>query len=92
LHGSYLHQQGWAAPNRIELRTSQAGNVRNIRIGSITVGKRMRPLGDIHALVGSIREVGCCSRSRSLCDRRLVSRLHPLAAFKALGRRTIPAS
>jgi hypothetical protein len=78
-------------PNRIEAHSPQVPRVRNIRMESIRVGKRMRPLGDINALVGSIRELGLLNPITVTRDCRLVSGLHRLAAFKALGRRTIPA-
>jgi len=64
--------------------------VRNIAVASIKVGKRMRPLGDIAALVESIKEVGLLNPILITQGRRLISGLHRLAAFKALGRRTIP--
>ena len=46
-------------PNRIDLRTPQAFHTQGIRVDSIKVGKRMRPLGDIDALVGSFASWGC---------------------------------
>ncbi len=66
-------------------------HVQNIRIDSVKVGKRMRPLGDITSLVASIREVGLLNPITVTRDRRLISGLHRLEAFKVLGRRTIPA-
>ena len=45
-------------PNRIEPRDRQVLRTQNIRLDSIRVGKRMRPLGDIDALVGSIHALG----------------------------------
>jgi ParB family chromosome partitioning protein len=63
----------------------------NIRIDSITIGKRMRPLGDIAALAASIQDLGLLIPIMVTRERRLVSGLHRLEAFKALGRRTIPA-
>jgi ParB family transcriptional regulator, chromosome partitioning protein len=51
----------------------------------------MRPLGDIDALVESIRELGLLNPISVTRDRRLFSGLHRLAAFKALGRHMIPA-
>jgi 16S rRNA G966 N2-methylase RsmD len=77
-------------PIQIEPQSLQVLRVQNIRIDSIRVGKRMRRLGDIDALVGSIRELGLLNPITVTRDRRLVSGLHRLAAFKALGRRTIP--
>ena len=65
--------------------------VHNISIASIKVGKRMRPLGDITALVESIREVGLLNPILVTRDRRLISGLHRLKAFIALGRKHIPA-
>jgi 16S rRNA G966 N2-methylase RsmD len=78
-------------PNRIEPQTPQVLRVQNIRIESIRVGKRMRPLGDIDALVASIRELGLLTPITVTRDRRLVSGFHRLAAFKTLGRHMIPA-
>ena len=51
----------------------------------------MRPLGDCDALVASIREVGLLNPISVTRDRRLISGLHRLEAFRALKRRTIPA-
>jgi hypothetical protein len=51
----------------------------------------MRPLGDIDALVESIRELGLLNPISVTRDRHLISGLHRLAAFKALGRHRIPA-
>jgi ParB-like chromosome segregation protein Spo0J len=51
----------------------------------------MRPLGDIDALAASIREVGLLNPISVTRDRRLISGLHRLEAFRALRRRTIPA-
>jgi len=76
---------------RIESQSTQGLRVQNIRVGSVRVGKRMRPLGNIDALVASIVEVGLLAPIAVSRDRRLISGLHRLAAFKALGRRTIPA-
>jgi hypothetical protein len=83
--------RGATQRNRIEPDPLQAHHPQSIRIDSILVGKRMRPLGDIATLVGSIREVGLLTPISVTRDRRLISGLHRLAAFKALGRRTIPA-
>src|ERR1700733_5741687 len=82
-----------AAPEvlRIEPQAPQGLRVQNIRIDSIKVGKRMRPLGDFDALIASIREVGLLNPISVSRDRRLISGLHRLAAFRALQRRTIPA-
>lgn len=51
----------------------------------------MRPLGDITALVESIREVGLLNPILVTRERRLISGLHRLNAFIALGRKHIPA-
>jgi hypothetical protein len=51
----------------------------------------MRPLGDIDALVASIRELGLLNAITITHEHRLVSGLHRLESFKALGRRMIPA-
>jgi ParB family chromosome partitioning protein len=77
--------------DRIDSHPSQTLHLQNIRVDSIKVGKRMRPLGDIDALIASIREVGLLTPIVVTRGRRLISGLHRLAAFKALGRRTIPA-
>jgi ParB family chromosome partitioning protein len=66
-------------------------DVRSIPIASINVGKRLRPLGDIAALVESIRDVGLLSPINITKERWLISGLHRLEAFKALGRKHIPA-
>jgi modification methylase len=66
-------------------------SVRSIKIASIKVGKRLRPLGDISSLVESIREVGLINPISVTRDGWLVSGLHRLEAYKALERRTIPA-
>jgi ParB-like chromosome segregation protein Spo0J len=42
----------------------------------------MRPLGDIGALVGSIRELGLLNPIAVTQERRLVSGLHRLEAFR----------
>jgi ParB family chromosome partitioning protein len=76
--------------SRTELHPAEKHEVRNIAVASIKVGKRMRPLGDIAALVESIKEVGLLNPILITQGRRLISGLHRLAAFKALGRRTIP--
>jgi hypothetical protein len=91
LHGNFLRRQAAPQPNRIEPDPSQAQHIQSIRIDSVKVGKRMRPLGDIDALVRSIRDLGLLIPITVTRERRLVSGLHRLAAFKALGRRTIPA-
>jgi hypothetical protein len=62
-------------------------HVQNISISSIKVGKRMRPLGDITSLVASIPEVGLMNPIMVTRDRRLISDLHRLEAFKVLGRK-----
>ena len=41
--------------SRTELHPAEKHEVRNIAVASIKVGKRMRPLGDIAALVESIK-------------------------------------
>ncbi len=69
----------------------QSTTVHNIAIASIKVGKRMRPLGDISSLVESIREIGLLNPILVTRDRRLISGLHRLKAFIALGRKHIPA-
>jgi ParB family transcriptional regulator, chromosome partitioning protein len=51
----------------------------------------MRSLGDIDDLVASIREVGLLNPIKVTRERRLACGRHRLAAFKALGRCTIPA-
>jgi 16S rRNA G966 N2-methylase RsmD len=76
--------------SRPELHPAEKHEVRNIDVASIKVGKRMRPLGDITALVESIKEVGLLNPILITRDRRLISGLHRLAAFKALGRTHIP--
>ena len=73
-----------------EPHPAEKHEVHNIAVASIKVGKRMRPLGDITALVESIREVGLLNPILITKDRRLISGLHRLAAFKALGRTRIP--
>src|ERR1035437_6506277 len=75
---------------RPEPHPAEKHEVRNIAVASIKVGMRMRPLGDISALVESIREVGLLNPILITTGRRLISGLHRLEAFKALGRRTIP--
>ena len=77
--------------NHIELHPSRAPRIQSIRIDSVRVGERMRPLGNISSLVDSIRELGLLNPITVTRDRHLVSGFHRLAAFKALGRRTIPA-
>ena len=69
----------------------QSTTVHNISIASIKVGRRMRPLGDISSLVESIREIGLLNPILVTRDRRLISGLHRLKAFIALGRKHIPA-
>jgi modification methylase len=76
--------------SRTELHPAEKHEVHNISIASIKVGKRMRPLGDIAALVESIKEVGLLNPILITQGRRLISGLHRLAAFKALGRTRIP--
>jgi ParB-like nuclease domain len=78
-------------PNRIELHPSQALHIQSIRIDSVRVGERMRPLGNVSALVESIREVGLLNPITVTRERRLISGLHRLEAFRALQRHTIPA-
>jgi ParB family chromosome partitioning protein len=51
----------------------------------------MRPLGDIDALIGSIRGLGLQTPITVTREWPLVSGLHRLAAFKALRRHMIPA-
>jgi tetrahydromethanopterin S-methyltransferase subunit F len=67
---------------RPEPPPAEKHEVRNIAVASIKVGKRMRPLGDITALVESIREVGLLNPILVTRDRRLISGLHRLAAQK----------
>jgi ParB family chromosome partitioning protein len=76
---------------RIEPQVTQVLRVQNIRIDSVRVGRRMRSLGDVNALIASIRELGLLNPITVTRDRLLVSGLHRLAAFKVLGRCTIPA-
>jgi ParB family chromosome partitioning protein len=78
-------------PIQIQPRDRQLLRAQNIRMDSIRVGKRMRPLGDIDALVGSIRELGLLNPITVTRARQLVSGLHRLEAFRALGRHMIPA-
>ncbi len=51
----------------------------------------MRPLGDITSLVESIREVGLLNPILITRGRKLISGLHRLEAFRALGLKHIPA-
>ena len=76
---------------RIEPQVTQVLRVQNIRIDSIRIGRRMRSLGDVNALIASIRELGLLNPITVTRERRLVSGHHRIAAFKVLGRRTIPA-
>jgi ParB family chromosome partitioning protein len=78
-------------PIQIEPRARLVLRAQNISIDSIRVGKRLRLLGDIDALVESIRELGLLNPITVTRERRLVSGLHRLAAFKALGCHMIPA-
>jgi len=66
--------------------------IQDIQIASINVGERMRPLGDIDALAESIRSRGLINPITVTARGVLVSGLHRLAAFKALGHRIIPAT
>ena len=76
---------------RSQPQTSTEFRFRNILVNSIRIGKRLRPLGDISSLVESIRDVGLLNPISVTQDKRLISGLHRLEAFKALGRKHIPA-
>jgi ParB-like nuclease domain len=76
------------APRRAP-KPQEQHEVHGIAIATIKVGKRLRPLGDITALVESIRDVGLISPINITQDRWLISGLHRLEAFKALGRKQI---
>jgi hypothetical protein len=76
---------------RPELHPAEKHEVHNIAVATIKVGRRMRPLGDISSLVESIREVGLLNPILITRNRRLISGLHRLEAFKALGWKHIPA-
>jgi SAM-dependent methyltransferase len=69
----------------------EASEVHRIRVDSIRVGTRMRPVGDIESLVASIRDVGLMQPITVMLDRTLISGLHRLEAFKVIGRKHIPA-
>jgi len=71
--------------------TSTEFRLRNVSVNSIRIGRRLRPLGDISSLVESIREVGLLSPISVTRDKCLISGLHRLEAFRALGRKYIPA-
>jgi ParB family transcriptional regulator, chromosome partitioning protein len=73
-----------AKPNRIEPHARQHSTFRTSN-DSFRVGERMRRLGDIHALAASIRELGLLNPITVTREPRLVSELHRLAAFKAIG-------
>jgi ParB family chromosome partitioning protein len=55
------------------------------------MGKRLRPLGDIAALIESIQQVGLLNPITITKNRRLISGLHRLEACKVLGRKHISA-
>jgi hypothetical protein len=65
--------------------------VHSLAIATIKVGKRLRPLGDISSLANSIRELGLLSPITVTRGKRLISGLHRMEAFSALGRKYIPA-
>jgi len=77
-----------ATPNDVPLLSAKS-----IPIVSIQVGRRFREdLGDIPALAKSIEEIGLLHPVVVRPDNRLVAGERRIAAFKYLGRETIPAS
>jgi ParB family chromosome partitioning protein len=76
---------------RLQQQAAKDHHLQNVLINSIRIGKRLRPLGDISSLIESIREVGLLSPISVTRDKCLISGLHRLEAFRALGRKYIPA-
>src|ERR1035437_6729918 len=62
-----------------------------VEIRRIKIGSRMRPLGDLSALMESIRAVGLLNPITVTAGLRLVAGLHRLEACRRLGYSKIPA-
>jgi hypothetical protein len=60
---------------QIDPQVTQLIRVQNIRVSSVRVGKRMRSLGDVNALIASIRELGLLNRHHAPGSHR-ESRFH----------------
>lgn len=65
--------------------------VRNILIDSISVDERLRPLGDVHTLAESIKQLGLLNPITITSSHKLIAGLHRLEACKQLGWKTIAA-
>ena len=62
-----------------------------VRISSIKVSTRLRPLGDVSSLAESIRQLGLLHPIAITHTRRLIAGLHRIEAAKLLGWKAIPA-
>jgi hypothetical protein len=71
--------------------TSNTPKISLVDVDSIRVEERLRPRGDITALVQSIASLGLLNPITLAEDFRLIAGHNRLAAFKELGRKEIPA-
>ena len=71
--------------------TSATLRIRSARISCIRIPDRLRPLGDVHALAESIRQVGLLQPISITHTGRLIAGHHRIEACKLLGWKTIPA-